>query len=244
MSEDVKVVDYGRGEASRAISHRAQKVRERELPGRYQPSRQFRWLSLGLIAAIHVAGFYALQHMDVNTVRRLPMPPLVVELIPLNPPPPEPVALPTQKVVEQTSRPQRVIVPPPLVAMPVAPETIQTISKLEPEPPAPVKAEETKPAAPRAAETLINLNTRLLSAEPPRYPLESRRRRETGTVVLMVVVDEEGRVSAISVATSSGFDRLDKAALSAVRRWRWSPMMVEGRPSQVRGLVRIPFELR
>jgi protein TonB len=44
----------------------------------------------------------------------------------------------------------------------------------------------------------------------------------------MVVVDEEGRVSAISVAASSGADRLDKAALNAVRRWRWSPTMIDG----------------
>ncbi|MDR7920481.1 energy transducer TonB, partial [Escherichia coli] len=62
--------------------------------------------------------------------------------------------------------------------------------------------------------------------------------------VLMVVVDEGGRVRDISIATSSGVERLDKAALNAVRRWRWSPTIVDGRPSQVRGLVRIPFELK
>ncbi|WP_321163790.1 energy transducer TonB [Sphingomonas sp. Leaf67] len=39
-------------------------------------------------------------------------------------------------------------------------------------------------------------------------------------------------------------DRLDKAALGAVRRWRWSPTIVDGRPAQVKGFVRIPFELR
>jgi protein TonB len=244
VGEDVKVVGYGPGETHRDIAHQARQPWEGEAPGRYQPSSQLRWVSLGLIAAIHIAGFYALQHLNIHIVKPLPAPPLVVNLLPLDPPPPEPIALPTQKMVEKAPKPQRVVAPPPLVATPTAPTTIQITPKTEPEPPAPVKTEETKSPPSRAADTLVNLSTRLLSAEPPRYPIESRRRRETGTVVLMVVVDEEGRVSAISVATSSGADRLDKAALNAVRRWRWSPTMIDGRPSQVRGLVRIPFKLK
>jgi protein TonB len=243
VGERVKVVDYSEGEVPRGIAQRALLTGKREPSGRYQPSRQPRWVVLGLVAAIHVAGFYALQHFNVDVARQLPVPPLVVNLLPLDPPPPEPVALPTQKVVKQAAKPQQIVVPSPLVAMPAVPVTIQTTTTSEPEPPTPVKAEETKPVPPQAPDTLVNLNTRLLSADPPRYPVESRRRRETGTVVLLVVVDEGGRVSAISVATSSGVDRLDKAALNAVRRWRWSPTIIDGRPSQVRGLVRIPFEL-
>ena len=37
--------------------------------------------------------------------------------------------------------------------------------------------------------------------------------------------------------------RLDKAALDAVRRWRWSPMLRDGQAVAVRGLVEIPFTL-
>lgn len=52
---------------------------------------------------------------------------------------------------------------------------------------------------------MVNLGTRLLSGAPPRYPVEARRRRETGTVVLpLLVVDEQGRVASISVAISGG----------------------------------------
>ncbi len=215
------------------------------MPGRYQPSRQPRWISIGLIAAIHAAGFIALQHMEVGNVRLASAPPLVVNLLPLDPPPPEPVTLPTEKVIERTPERQQIVAPPPIVAIPTAPAAAQSITKLEPTPqPPPVQAEETKSAPPRDTETMVNLSTRLLSAEPPRYPTEARRRRETGTVVLMVVVNEEGRVAAISIADSSGVDRLDKAALSAVRQWRWSPTIIDGRPSEVRGLVRIPFELK
>jgi periplasmic protein TonB len=48
----------------------------------------------------------------------------------------------------------------------------------------------------------------------------------------------------VSVARSSGFDRLDKAALDAVRRWRWSPTLRDGAPVSVRGTVDIPFVLQ
>lgn len=121
---------------------------------------------------------------------------------------------------------------------------MQTTVQPEPAPPALEQVEQTQPAPTRTVDSIANLSTHLLSANPPNYPVESRRRRETGTVVLLVVVDEGGRVSAISIAKSSGAERLDKAALNAVRHWRWSPTNIEGRPSQVSGLVRIPFELK
>ncbi|WP_169804495.1 energy transducer TonB [Sphingomonas pituitosa] len=240
----MKVLEYARGEAPREKSLSSSGLGDGQPPARYQPSRRPRWFSLGLIVAIHVGGFFALDYLDVGIVRQLPAPPLVVNLLPLDPPPPAPVVLPTEKVVVRPAEPKRVVAPPPIIAIPTAAVTIQTITKPEPIPPAPAKVGEAKPAPPRAADTLVNLNTRLLSAEPPRYPAESRRRREVGTVVLMVVVDEDGRVGTISISDSSGFERLDKAALSAVRRWRWTPTVIDGRPSQVRGLVRIPFELR
>ena len=61
--------------------------------------------------------------------------------------------------------------------------------------------------------------------------------------MLLVDVTEEGRVSSIAVQRSSGYQRLDQAALRAVREWRWSPTLVDGRPAALRGLVRIPFVL-
>jgi len=181
----------------------------------------------------------ALEYAGVEVVRRLPHTPLVVRLLPLEPPP-APVELPTKPAVDRPPTPRSVVAPPSVVKAPTAPVTVEIARA--PEPVAPIVAKAATVAS--VPPALVNLDTRLLSAEPPRYPVESRRRRETGTVVLLVVVDEEGRVSAISVAESSGSDRLDKVALAAVRRWRWSATVIEGRPSKVRGLVRIPFELR
>lgn len=84
----------------------------------------------------------------------------------------------------------------------------------------------------------------MIAADPPRYPVESRRKREQGTVVLMVILGADGSVADISVSKSSGFERLDKAALSAVRRWKWSPTRRDGAAVMVRGLVEIPSSSR
>lgn len=55
----------------------------------------------------------------------------------------------------------------------------------------------------------------------PTYPPAARRAGEEGTVRLKVLVDEKGRPKDVSVATSSGFARLDEAAVAAVRKWRF-----------------------
>jgi protein TonB len=45
------------------------------------------------------------------------------------------------------------------------------------------------------------------------------------------------------IARSSGFERLDNAALRAVRAWRWRPMMRAGQAVAVTGDMPIPFTL-
>jgi len=89
-----------------------------------------------------------------------------------------------------------------------------------------------------------DLASNLLEATPPRYPIDSRRAREQGTVVLKVTVGLDGRVAQIDVSRSSGFDRLDRAALGAVRHWRWSVTRQNGAAMMVQGLVSIPFVLQ
>jgi protein TonB len=55
----------------------------------------------------------------------------------------------------------------------------------------------------------------------PIYPPASRRAGEEGTVRLKVLVDTNGRASNVQVMQSSGFSRLDQAAMEAVRKWRF-----------------------
>ena len=151
--------------------------------------------------------------------------------------PPEPVA----KTVAETPKP--VVDLPPIVAAAAAPLPIVVHAE---QPAVPPPAPSPGPSLPAPPTTVAgnDLTTTLLSAAPPRYPLESRRKHEQGTVVLAVVVGTDGRVATISVHRSSGFQRLDAAALSAVKRWRWSPRIVNGAPVQVAGLVPMPFELK
>jgi protein TonB len=84
----------------------------------------------------------------------------------------------------------------------------------------------------------------MIAGKPPRYPVESRRKREQGTVLLALTLAPDGSVDTIAVARSSGFSRLDNAALDAVRRWRWKPMVQQGQPVRVKGVVEIPFVLQ
>ena len=55
----------------------------------------------------------------------------------------------------------------------------------------------------------------------PIYPPASRRAGEQGTVRLKVLVDTSGRASNVAVTQTSGFPRLDQAAVEAVRKWRF-----------------------
>ncbi|TCU57473.1 outer membrane transport energization protein TonB [Novosphingobium sp. PhB57] len=161
------------------------------------------------------------------------------------PPPPRPSPQPVKHVV-QTASP--VVAPPPPLVLSAAPATITTspappvLPVAVPGPPAPPAAAVAVSAPPRV-ENAGDLSSKMIAADPPRYPVDSRRNREQGTVVLLVVLGMDGRVADISVSRSSGFDRLDRAALSAVRHWKWSPTRRDGAAVMVRGLVEIPFVL-
>jgi protein TonB len=98
--------------------------------------------------------------------------------------------------------------------------------------------------APSGPVEVNDLGARLVSFSPPSYPLQSRRDMEEGTVTLALLVGLDGNVLDISVSGTSGFPRLDKAALEAVRKWRWSPMMRSGEAVMLRGSLKIPFTLK
>jgi protein TonB len=81
-------------------------------------------------------------------------------------------------------------------------------------------------------------------APAPRYPPESQRGRERGTVLLRVLVDALGRPAQIQVERSSGYSRLDAAARMAVEKALFRPHEVNGiaQPAQV--LIPIEFVRR
>lgn len=77
----------------------------------------------------------------------------------------------------------------------------------------------------------------------PAYPTASARAGEQGGTVLEVLVDERGRPKDIRVARSSGFPRLDESAIRALRQWRFTPSMRQGRPVSSWGQTEIRFQL-
>jgi protein TonB len=72
----------------------------------------------------------------------------------------------------------------------------------------------------------------------------SRRQGETGVVVLRVELSETGHVAEAQVQSSSGFVRLDEAALVAVRTWRCSPATRNGKPVRAAALQPFNFILQ
>jgi len=193
-----------------------------------------------LLHAVLIAALIQARH-HVHRVRETRL--SVVNLLP--PPPP-----PAADTPPPPSQPQ-IVAPPPLVQAPVppVPTVATTPDVLPPAPPAPPMAI-VAPSAPPAASpgTSIvqggDLGTQMVAGKPPRYPIESRRKREQGTVVLALTLGVDGAVDSLGIARSSGFPRLDNAARDAVRGWRWKPVMRDGQAVRVKGVVEIPFILR
>ncbi|MGC3969780.1 MAG: energy transducer TonB [Pirellulales bacterium] len=75
------------------------------------------------------------------------------------------------------------------------------------------------------------------------YPYESRLAREQGTVKLRVRVDQRGAVVEASVAASSGYPRLDAAALAAMRLWQFTPTTPDAPPTAAEFYSDITFTL-
>ncbi len=81
-------------------------------------------------------------------------------------------------------------------------------------------------------------------APAPPYPAQAQRMRQSGLVMLKVLVDEQGQALEGSIETSSGFRVLDEAALKFVlKRWRFFPAQQDGKNVQAWALVPISFEL-
>lgn len=74
----------------------------------------------------------------------------------------------------------------------------------------------------------------------PVYPRLSERRGEQGRVMLRVLISPQGRVADVTVQRSSGYARLDEAAVQAMRQARFRPYTENGVAYPAR--VDIPFD--
>lgn len=82
---------------------------------------------------------------------------------------------------------------------------------------------------------------RLLTRVLPDYPKVARQTHTEGDVVLEIVVDKSGNVSATKAV--SGPSNLRQSALDAVRHWKYEPSLLDGEPTPVQMMVTIRFRL-
>jgi len=80
-----------------------------------------------------------------------------------------------------------------------------------------------------------------VSQVAPAYPVELRKAKVEGSVTLVFVLSEDGRVVDPRVENSSR-PEFEKPALDAIRKWRFSPGMKDGRA--VRTYIRVPMRFR
>ncbi len=78
----------------------------------------------------------------------------------------------------------------------------------------------------------------------PQYPRIARSRGHQGRVLIRVAVLGNGLVGRAMVAQSSGHGSLDRAALSAVERWRFRPALRDGKAVAATLTVPVVFRLR
>jgi len=83
---------------------------------------------------------------------------------------------------------------------------------------------------------------RLISKVEPEYSEEARTAKYQGTVLLGIDVDANGRAVNVRVLRSLGLG-LDEKAIEAVKKWRFQPGSLNGRPVAVRATIEVNFRL-
>lgn len=220
-------------------------VQRRIETGRYSARSR---INIPVVGSIVIGHALILAAVIQARTHHVPMAEDALTVVNLAPPPPPPA---DEAPPPPPAAPQ-IVAQPPIVQVPAPPPLIQTspemvpiaVMDVRPAPPSPLPP---SPPAPSAAQSIVqggDIGAQMMSGRPPRYPIESRRKREQGTVVLALTLAFDGAVETLALAHSSGFKRLDDAAKDAVQTWRWKPVLRDGQPMRVKGLVEIPFVLR
>ena len=82
---------------------------------------------------------------------------------------------------------------------------------------------------------------RIVKQVQPKYPVEAKKEKIQGTVVLNVEIGKDGTVENLTAA--SGPKVLRQSALDAVRQWTYEPFLVEGNPVEVETTISVVYSL-
>ena len=198
------------------------------------------------VVLLHVGFIYALYSGLLMRAVELVVPVMMMsELIeppqpkpappPPAPPPPTKQQPPLPTVVRQPPKPAAAKAPAVAAPLPLAiadptPSVNAPLGATTPQP-APVPVAAPVAAAPVAAPAppapaavqLPSSDANYLQNPRPPYPPISRRLNEQGTTTVRVLIGADGQPQRAEIAKSSGFTRLDEAAVSTVMRWRYVP---------------------
>lgn len=78
---------------------------------------------------------------------------------------------------------------------------------------------------------------------PPEYPNTARERGTDGWVDIVFTVHTDGSVGDLTVAGAEPAGVFETAAMNSVRKWRYQPVLRDGRPIEQRARVRIRFAM-
>ena len=124
--------------------------------------------------------------------------------------------------------------PPPVIEEP----------RRAPPPAVPATASRPAPTASTPTRSTASSSPVPTSQPAPRYPRNALRAGIEGTVQVQVDVGPDGVPTSVALASGSGSRELDRAAMEAVRRWRFRPAMAHGQPTVGRVTVPIQFSVR
>lgn len=195
------------------------------------------------LALAYVALYWSVRHEVIAlpssiSVRLLPM----LEERSVVQPTPVAVAKPATAIRKQAPSPLPPVMTTPVSAarsdFVVAAPPAQTAVALPATPSAPAVA---TPAV--VPMTAARFDADYLHNPKPVYPPFSRRVGEEGKVLLKVRVSAQGGALDVAVSKSSGFSRLDSAAVDAVLRWRFVPARRGDEPVESSVIVPISFTL-
>jgi protein TonB len=175
---------------------------------------------------------------------------------PAPPPPPPPPAAPVKVVRPRIIQPQRMVAPT------VIPKKIEIVKEAAPDvsmgqdfgvaggtggplggaisgviaPPPP------KPVAPARIRVGGNVQSAMLVRQvQPVYPQIARTAHISGTVVLHAIIAKDGTIQELQYV--SGPPLLMRAAMDAVREWRYKPTLLNGEPVEVDTTISVVFTL-
>lgn len=203
-----------------------------------------RWPRVGALStsfSLHgVAAALFLLAVSAPQVQVLPQrtPPPTMSVTVVEPPPLPPPAAATAPVAPPevaTAAPAPRATPTPTrmaPALPAIPRPVSAFAR-----PAPLPA----PAAAEVATVSASVDYGTVSRPP--YPGTALRRGAEGEVLVRVRVGPDGRPAGIELARSSGDRDLDRAAVQAVRGWRFQPALANGQPVAAWVVVPVQFRL-